>query len=141
MAVKTDFTEAEWQTLERGVTGAGMLVSLADANFFDTFKETGALASTLNNARQKSPSLLVRDLATTHSRGFGVGTSPQELETGTLEALRSAVATLQAKAPDETPAYRDFVLEVAESVAKAVSGVNAAENAAIEKIRGALETA
>jgi hypothetical protein len=139
MAQKTDFTEAEWQTLEKGVTGAGMLVSLADANFFDSFKETGAMAGYLNEARQKSSSQLVRDLAATRSTGFGLGTSPHELEAGTLDALRSALATLRAKAPDETLAYSAFVLEVAQSVAEAVSGVAPAESAAIEKIKGALQ--
>jgi hypothetical protein len=140
MAVKADFTEAEWQTLAKGVTGAGMLVATADANFFDSFKEAGALAGHLGEARQKSTSLLVRDLAATRASGFGIGTSPQELETSTLTALRSAVETLQAKAPDEIPAYREFVVGVAESVANSVSGVVPSENAAIDKIKGALET-
>jgi hypothetical protein len=139
MAVKADFTEAEWQTLEKGVTGAGMFVAAADANFFDTFKEAGALASHLNEARQKSSSLLVRDLAATRASGFGFGTSAPELESGTLTALRSAVGTLQAKAPDEVAAYTAFVVGIAESVANAVSGVAPAENAAINKIKGALE--
>ncbi|MBV9596751.1 MAG: hypothetical protein JOZ87_07800 [Chloroflexi bacterium] len=140
MAGKADFTEAEWQTLEKGVTGAGMLVALADPGFFDSFKETGALAGHLNEARQNSSSQLVRDLGATHSGGFGIGTSPQALETGTLEALRSAVALLRAKAPDETSAYSDLVLGVADSVAKAVSGVAPSETAAIDKIKSALQT-
>jgi hypothetical protein len=140
MAVRADFTEAEWQTLEKGVTGAGMLVAAADANFFDSFKEVGALTAHLGEARQKSTSLLVRDLAATRASGFGLGTSPQELETGTLTALRSAVGTLQVKAPDEVVAYKAFVIGVAESVAKAVSGVAPSESAAIDRIKGALET-
>jgi len=140
MAVKADFTEAEWQTLEKGVTGAGMLVALADASFFDSFKEAGALAGHLGEARQKSSSLLIRDLAAARGSGFGARTSSQQLETETLDALRSALAILQAKAPDEIPAYSAFVLEVADAVANAVSGVAPAENAAIEKIRGAVQT-
>lgn len=141
MAGKADFTEAEWHTLETGLTGAALLVSLADSSFFDSFKEAGALAGHLNEARQRSSSQLVRDLAATHTTGFGFGTSPRELETGTLDALHSALATLQAKAPDETSAYSAFVLDLAESVAKAVSSVSAPESAAIEKIKGALQTA
>lgn len=141
MVGKADFTEAEWQTLERGITGAGMLVSLADAGLFDSFKEAGALAGHLSEAHQKSSSQLIRELAATHSRGFGMGTSPQELETGTLEALRSAQTILQAKAPADASAYNELVLGVAESVATAVSGVTPAENAALDKIRGALQPA
>ena len=140
MAGKADFTEAEWKTLEKGVTGAGMLVAMADASLFDSFKEAGALASHLNAARQKSNSQLVRDLAAGHTGGFGIGTSSQELETGTIEALHSALTTLQTKAPDETSAYSELVLGVAESVANAVSGVAPAESAAIDKIKAALQT-
>jgi hypothetical protein len=140
LAVKADFTEAEWQTLEKGVTGAGMVVALADASFLDTFKEAGALTGYLGEARQKSSSLLVRDLAASaRGSGFSARTSSQQLETETLDALRSAVAILQAKAPDETAAYSAFVLEVADAVANAVSGVAPAENAAIEKVKGALQ--
>jgi hypothetical protein len=141
MATRTDFTEAEWQTLEKGVTGAAMLVALADPGFFDSFKETGAMAAYLADARQKSSSQLVRELAATHTRGFGLSTSPQELETGTLDALRSAVATLLAKAPDDNAAYGSLVIGIAQAVAGAVSGVAPSENAAIEKIKGALQTA
>ncbi|HEY2593380.1 MAG TPA: hypothetical protein VGK33_05735 [Chloroflexota bacterium] len=140
MAGKADFTETEWQTLEKGVTGAAMFVSLADPSFFDSFKEVGALAGHLNEARQKSSSQLVRELAATRATGFGVGTSAQQLETETLDALRSAQATVRTKAPDESSAYSAFVVDVAESVAKAVSGVAPAESAALDRIKGVLET-
>ncbi len=39
MATKSDFTEQEWESLQKGVLGAGLLVSLSDRSFFDTFKE------------------------------------------------------------------------------------------------------
>jgi len=141
MATKADFTEAEWQTLEKGVTGAGMMVSLADPHLFDSFKEVGALAGYLNEARQKSSSTLIRDLATARTTGFGFGSSPQAVETEALEALRGAMALLQAKAPDESWAYSELVLGLSQSVANAVSGVVPAESAAIDKIRAALQTA
>src|SRR4051812_27178535 len=101
MAAKTDFTEEEWDALERGVTGAGMLVSLSDRDFTDSFGEAKALAKQLAEERTSSTSTLVRELAGVHSSGFGLGTSPQKLEDETTAALRSAVAALQAKAPDE----------------------------------------
>ena len=47
MATKADFSEIEWQTMQRGVTGAGMLVSLADQDFSDSFGESSALAKYL----------------------------------------------------------------------------------------------
>jgi hypothetical protein len=138
MAGKSDFTEQEWETLQKGVTGAGLMVTVADRGFFDTFKETGALAEHLSDARKENASTLIRELAEVRGTGFGMTDSPAEVEEETVAALRSAVGTLQAKAPDEVQAYRDFVLGVAQSVAAAAKDVGASETAAIEKIRVAL---
>jgi hypothetical protein len=137
MATKTDFTEQEWEQLRKGATGAGLLVAASDRSFFDSFKEAGSLAKHLAGGRS-GESELVRELAGERGSGFGVRSSPQELEDETVEALRGAVSTLQAKAPDEVDAYRSFVLEVAEAVGKAAGGGEAAEAATVEKIRAAL---
>jgi hypothetical protein len=138
MATKTDFTEQEWKQLHKGVTGAGLLVSTSDRGFFDTFKEAGALAKHVSEARKSASSEVVRELAQTGGAGFGLSTSPAELESETLEALRSAVATLEQKAPEDVEPYRAFVLEVAESVGRAAGGGDTAESAAVDKIRDAL---
>lgn len=139
MAGKSDFTEQEWETLQKGVTGAGLMVTVADRSFFDTFKEAGALADHLGDAHTKSQNELVRELAGVRGTGFGLRASPDEVERETTEALRSAVGILQAKAPDDLPAYRDLVLEAAQSVAAAAGDVAASETAALEKIKAALQ--
>ncbi len=87
MATKSDFTEQEWEALQKGVTGAGLLVSLSDRSFFDTFKEAGALAKHVASAKQKNTSELVRELAEVRGTGFGLTASPDEVERDTLEAL------------------------------------------------------
>lgn len=138
MASKADFTEEEWKTLEKGATGAGMLVAVSDRDFTDTFKEAGALARHLSEARQKNDNQLVRELAEARGTGFGLTASPQEVETETLEALSTATATLEAKAPADADAYRQFVVDVAESVAKAASGVEPGETAALDKVKSAV---
>jgi hypothetical protein len=138
MATKTDFTEAEWDTIQKAVTGAGMLVSMSDMDFTDSFGEAKALGKFLASQRRESPSTLVRDVAAIHGTGFGFRTSPQELEAETLEALRSATATLQAKAPDELDAYKQLVVELADHVAEAKGGLSADETAAIDKIKAVL---
>ena len=138
MAKKSDFTEQEWESLQKGVLGAGLLVSLSDRSFFDTFKEAGALAKHVAAAKQSSTSELVRELADVRGTGFGLTSSPDTVEHETLAALQSAKATLEAKAPDELEAYRQFVVDVAESVANAAAGGEGAESGAIEKIRSAL---
>jgi hypothetical protein len=138
MTTKTDFSEQEWEALEKGVTGAGFLVAVADRSFFDSFKEAGALARHLAEARQSSSSELVRELAETRGTGFGLTASPQEIETETLAALREARQALETKAPEELDAYRAFALEVAESVGQAAGGGETAESGALEKIRNTL---
>jgi hypothetical protein len=138
MATKSDFTEQEWEQLHKGVTGAGLLVSLSDRSFFDGFKEAGTLARHLADARKNSDSPLIRELAEVRGSGFGLTDRPDDIERETLEALRSAVSVLEDKAPDELEAYRSFVLDVAESVAAAAGGGDEVEREAIEKIREAL---
>ena len=138
MANQTDFTEQEWDTLQKGVTGAGFWMTIADRGFFDTFKESAALAKHLGEARKSSESTLVRDLGATKGTGFGWKSSPEEIEAETTAALGQAQQILETKAPDELPAYRAFVLEVAESVGKAAEGGENAEAGTLEKIRAAV---
>lgn len=139
MATRADFTEEEWKTLQGGITGAGMFVSLSDRGFFDTFKEGSALAHHLRDAHEHSDSVLIRDLATGHERPFGMSDSPQAIEQNTVAALQQSVALLEAKAPDDLAAYKQVVLDVAQSVAEAAKGVSPQENAALERIRSALD--
>lgn len=141
MATKADFTEQEFEMLQRGVTGAGLLVSGADRDFTDSFGEARALGKYLADQR-KSESTLVRDVAAVHGTKFPLGTSPQELETGTEDALRDSVTTLEQKAPDELAAYRELVIGAAEHVADAKGGgTSDKEQAAIAKVKQALGSA
>jgi hypothetical protein len=139
MATKTDFTEQEWDALQKGVTGAGMLVAISQPGFSDTFKEANALAKHLAAAHANSDSALIRDVAGTHGGApFGITASPGEVRQRTLESLQAALSALGAKAPEEIPAYRALVLDVAQSVAEAAKGTSDKEREALETIRGAL---
>ena len=138
MTTKTEFTQEEWEALQKGLTGAGFLMAVSDRSFFDSFKEAGALARHLADARKSGSSELIRELGETRGTGFGLTSSPAEIESETLESLRKATEVLEAKAPEETDAYRSFVLEVAESVGNAAAGGEAAESDTLEKIRSAL---
>jgi hypothetical protein len=137
MAGKADFTEDEWEELQRGVTGAGMLVSTAHRDFTDSFGEASSVAKQLSGHREDE-SQLVRELAGARGTGFGLFASPNEVLKGTIEALGSAVAVLGEKAPDELESYRHLVLDVATAVAEAKGGVKDEEKAAIERITTAL---
>jgi hypothetical protein len=138
MATKADFTEDEWKTMQKGVTGAGMLVSVGDRDFTDSFGEAGALAKYLAEERGKSESEFIRELANIHGSGFGLTASPQKIEAETLDSLRSATTILAVKAPDEASAYRQLVLGVADHVANAKGGVKEGEVATLDKIKEAL---
>jgi hypothetical protein len=138
MATKADFTEDEWKLLQRGVTGAGTLVSVSHRDFTDSFGEASALAKYLAAQHQSGSSELIREIAHARGTGFGMTASPQEVEAGTLEALRNSLATLGAKAPEEVDAYRELVLGTANHVAGAKGGVTDDETAAIAKVEEAL---
>ena len=140
MAAKSDFTAEEWDALQKGVTGAGMWVSLSDPGFFDSFKEVGALTKHLAEAQSKSTNPLISEVAKIRGTGFGLTSSPQEIEAQTTQALKSSMSTLRAKAPDDAQAYHDFVMDVAKSVGEAAKGTNASESDAIQKIEAALAT-
>jgi hypothetical protein len=131
------FDESEIKTLQHGATGAGLLVAMSDTGFFDTFKEATAIGTHLDAARN-SDSSLIRRVARARGTGFGLTRSTNEIEAGILDALRSASALLQEKAPEELDAYETFVLELAHSVAAAAAGGGNAEASAIAKIEGAL---
>src|SRR3954469_17550469 len=88
MATKQDFTEAEWTALQRGLTGTGMLVSLSDRDFTDTFGEAGAMGKYLSGQQLAAPSELLREVAKTHGSGFGLTTPPDKLRAETTAALR-----------------------------------------------------
>ena len=133
-------TDDEIEILRKGATGAGLLVTVSDRSFFDSFKEAGAMAKHIAKARGNSESPVLSRLAAGRGTGFGMTASASEVESGTLEALRSAAELLRTKAPDELDAYRTFVLELARSVSSAAGGGDEAEAAAIAKIEGALES-
>jgi hypothetical protein len=138
MATKADFTEDEWKTMQKGVTGAGMLVSVSDRDLTDSFGEASALAKYLAGQRETAESELIRELSAVRGTGFGFTASSQEVETETLAALRTSVTTLAAKAEDDVDAYRRLVLGVAAFVAEAKDGVAPTETTAISKIEDAL---
>jgi hypothetical protein len=115
-----------------------MYVAIIDRGFFDSFKEASALAHHLREAQQNSESVLIRDLASGHDKPFGMTASPQEIEQSTVATIEQAVAILEAKSPEDLPAYRQLVTEVAQSVAEAAKGVSDQENQALDHIRAAL---
>ena len=138
MATKADFTEDEWKHLHQGVAGAGMLVSLADRDFSDSFGEATALAKFLAGQSRAGATPLMREIAAVHATGFGLAASPAKVHDEAMAALSSSIATLMTKAPDEVAPYRKLVLDAAEVVAEAKGDVKPAEQVQVDAIRKAL---
>ena len=132
MARRSDFTEAEWEAMQTGVTRVGLLVSGSDRGVLGAMKEARILAKHLGDARKKTSSQLVAELADMKGKGLMHAASADDFERETLESLRESVAVLEAKAPDEVEAYRVFVLEVAEAVAAAAKSPGHIERIALD---------
>jgi tellurite resistance protein len=141
MIGKAGFSEEEWETLRRGLTGTGMLVSVADPGFMDSIGESNALAKYLQSQRVAGDTKLIRELSAATGTGFGLTAKPDEVRDGTIAALRSAVEILTAKAPEELEPYRQVVLGIATAVAEAKKGVSPSEEAVIEAVKEALGAA
>lgn len=138
MATRADFTDDEWETMHKGVTGAGMLVSASDPGFIDTFGEASALAKHLVSEGQHNQNELAREIAQAHGSGFGLTSSREKVAAETMESLKAATGILSAKAPADLDAYRQLVIGTAEAVAEAKGGVKPPETAAIDQIKEAL---
>jgi hypothetical protein len=142
VAGEQDFTPDEWMTMQRATIAAGVLVSLSEGGG-DT-DEAFALQQTLRGARHTNANQLVRELATTrYSTGLSrPDTKAAEYEGPALDAIRAATAAVSRKAPADLPAFREFVVEMAQAAAEAhkEGGVRVSprEQAAIDKVRAAL---
>jgi hypothetical protein len=138
MATRQDFTDDEWATLQRGVTGSGMLVSISDRDFTDSFGEAGAMGKYLAGQHVASASELVRELVPPKGSGFGLTSGPDVVRDQTLAAVRDSIALLQAKSPDDVEPYRELVRGLMRAVAEAKSGTSPIEAQAEALIEEAL---
>ena len=138
MAGRQDFTEDEWNTLHRALTGSGMWVAMSERGFTSTFKETGAMASFMAHQSKESSSVLLRDLAATKGTGWAVSSSPEELRQGTLAAIKESLALLSTKAPDDVPAFKAAITGLAQKVSDAGKGGEDVEAGVIAELNAAL---
>jgi hypothetical protein len=138
VTTRQDFTEEEWDALQKGLTGSGMLVSVSDRDLTDTFGEASALAKYLAGQQVSATNELVRELAKTRGTGFGLTASPDKVRDETMAALSAAVATLSQKAPDDLGPYRELVMGLARAVADAKGGEVPVETSMIAAIQEAL---
>jgi hypothetical protein len=145
---KADFNAEEWQEILSAPPDAGLLVATAQRG--GTFREAFSIAKAYTEARQKvgESELLDQIAAAKPAMNVDRHSSKEELEQDVLQKIRAAVALVESKAtPEETEAYRRFIVNLAEHVAEAhregflgLSGerVSDAEREAIAKIEQAV---
>ncbi|WP_353951573.1 hypothetical protein V6K52_18405 [Knoellia sp. S7-12] len=128
-----DYTDAERDTVRNAAFGAIALVSKADPGFFSSFKESLAGSKALASAPKEITEIL---------RGGGLPKpptgDPAAQEQAVLTGLTQAVAVLGAKDDGSAQAFKGVILEAVQKVAEASDGVNADEQALLDKVRTAL---
>ncbi len=140
MTTEADFTQQDWELVREAPMSAGMIVITAERG--GTFRETFSMAKAYADARQHhGQSELLDEIVaakpkTDHTRYH----SPDELKDHALGLIRDAVVLLDGKAqPQEVEDYRNFVVGLAERVARAHSEHRGEANAMSEAERTAIE--
>jgi hypothetical protein len=164
MANKQSFTPAEWTQVLESVMLAGMAVSAADpSGLWGTLKEALAsrsvlAASKLDPASNELIKAAIADLGTSEGRSAVqeslrtavTDTDPPDVVQCSLNRLRVVSAILDAKAPGDAAAFKDFLRGIGQKVAEAsreggflgIGGVRVsdAEKATLRDISNALGT-
>lgn len=126
-------TAEERMTLKTAAFGAVFLVVNADPGLVSMIRESFAASSSIGRTTG-----LVREVLTGGRLPTLPSESPADVPAEVLPALRASVAILRVKAPEELENYRSAVLTTIDVVARAVDGVNPAEEAMIAEVRQAL---
>jgi hypothetical protein len=140
MATKTTFSTDEWHTLQWAVTDTMTYLSMADQGFWDTFKEAAAAAKFMASAKADTSSPLVHDLAgdIKMGRDKAVTHDMADMAGEVAARVRAAAQIVAAKAPEDSDAFRSFILGVAQATAAAAKGVDEHEATAMENLKAAL---
>ena len=149
MTKKSDFNAEEWSLVLEGPPIAGMTVMAAERG--GTLRESVSMGKAYTEARQAQGAgeLLDEIVAANPEFDRQRFRSPEDLKTQGPRRLTEAVQLLDQRAtPQEVDAYKSFILDLADRVARAhkeggVLGlggkeVSASEQAALDEIRAVL---
>ena len=165
MANKAAFTTDEWKQVLGGVFMAGFAVTAADpSGLWGLLKETFASGRALMEAKSSASAgelskAIVSDIETSEGRAAAQefvkgrlhGAKREEIKQRAMDALRSAAAIVDQKAPSDAAAYKAWLVQIATNVAEASKEggflgfggvtVSDAEKATLSEIAAALGTA
>ena len=164
MSSKAAFTPDEWNQVLGGVFMAGFAVTAADpSGLWGLLKETFASGRALMEAKSNAGAselskAIVGDMETSEGRSAGQdyvkgrlqGAKREEIKQRAIDALRSAAAVVDQKAPSDAAAYKAWLMGIANNVAEASKeggflgfggvDVSDAEKATLAEIAAALGT-
>ena len=134
MAVKTNFSAEEWNTLLGGPVLAGFAITAAEpSGIFGTLAEGWANAKELAAAKTSASDELIKsvaeDLFTSEGRTSArdrvaallKDAKPEELKDRALGELQRIVGLVDAKAPADASAFKHWLSHIAQIVAEAAS--------------------
>jgi hypothetical protein len=134
MAIKTNFSADEWKIVLEAPVLAGFALTAADpSGLFGTLKEGWANAKELVAAKTSASDELIKsvaeDLFTSEGRSGAhdhmmevlKGAKREELKDRALGELKRAVALVDARAPADAAAFRQWLSHIAQIVAEAGS--------------------
>jgi len=140
MATRADFTDDEWRVLQLAVSDTMAWLTMADPGFWDMFKEAKGAATFISSVKVTSESPLVRQLADEMKmkRDKALSANPTDMASEVIARVGDAAAMVADKAPDDLPAFKEFIVGVARATAGAAGGVGSTEASAIAKLEAAL---
>lgn len=164
MTVKSAFTPEEWKTLMEAVMATGVAVSAAEpSGLWGMMKEGFASAAVLSEAKTKQDAnplvrAIVDDFVTSEARQSvqsGLkekfqGAKASDIKERAIGLLRQASMIVDTKAPQDAPAFKDWLEQLGQRVADASKEggflgfggilVSEAEKATLNEITNALHS-
>jgi hypothetical protein len=132
VANKAMFTPEEWTKLLESVMMAGMAVTAAEpSGLWGLLKEAFSSGSALMDARTSGANELIRALAADFATGEGrttardgvqaklSGSKLPDIKVKAIASLREAAAIVNAKAPEDAPAFKAWLRRIAQKAAEA----------------------
>ena len=166
MADKSNFTADEWKLLLESVMMSGIAVTSADpSGLWGLLKESFASGTELAKAKMDAAAnplvkAVVEDFGSAEGRTITrdglkdklTGSKPGDIKAKCIEGLRQAGAVVDAKAPGDAAAFKEWLRQISRQVAEAaqegggflgIGGVpvSDAEKATLTEIAGALKIA
>jgi hypothetical protein len=159
---KASFTPEEWKQVVGGAFMAGFAITAADpSGLWGLLKETFASGRAFAEVKFSDTAnelikAIVGDLEASEGRTAGrdyvkgrmEGAKREELKVRAIEAVRQAASIVDAKAPIDAAAYKEWLLHISQKVAEASKeggflgfggvAVSDAEKATLSEIRTAL---